>query len=198
MRNVLQVREAGWLGRSLTLLIALAVVALLPVALVVGWSVDAVGAVYQVLGIAIAGIGVPIVAPRLREAEQALDRGARRARAWVRTRRDALRRWWRRRRRVTQSWTMTADVSGTSAGASGGSANLTVTGGTAEELAALRSRVETLERAQAEHAADVQRQLAEQRVELRAHTVSVTQEGWQYILSGAACSAFGTILPLFG
>src|SRR4051812_42269777 len=96
----LRVREAGWLGRSLALLLALAFVALL-VALVVGWSLDAVGAAFQVLVIAIAAMGVPIVAPRLRQAEHAFDHwarraraGVRRARAWVRSRPDVVRRWW--------------------------------------------------------------------------------------------------------
>src|SRR3954452_17165079 len=98
MRNVLRAREVGWLGRALTLFLALAGVALL-VAWVGDWlSVDTVGDAYQVLGIAIAAMGVPIVAPRLRQAEQALDRLSRRAIAWVRARPDAVRRWWRRRR----------------------------------------------------------------------------------------------------
>ena len=73
---------------------------------------------------------------------------------------------------------------------------LTVTGGAVEELALLLSRVETLERAQEEQRAEFDRRLAAQREELRAHAVSVTQQGWQYILSGAACSAFGTFLAL--
>ena len=74
---------------------------------------------------------------------------------------------------------------------------LTVTRSTEAEIAALKHQVERLDRVHAEHATDVQRQLAEQREELRAHAVSVTQQGWQYLLWGAACSAFWTILHLF-
>ena len=189
-----RLREAGWLGRSLTLLLALAFVALL-VALAVGWSLETVGALYQVLGIAIAGMGVPIVAPRLQRAEQALNGWARGVGAWMRTRRDAVREWWRRLRRRG------GKTLATSVRASADIATMVERASVAKyetEVAALKHEVESLKEAHAEDRADFARQLAAQREELRAHTVSVTQGGWQYILSGAACSAFGTVLPLFG
>ena len=39
-----------------------------------GWSLDTVGNGYQLLGVLIAGIGIPVVAPRLMQAERTLDR----------------------------------------------------------------------------------------------------------------------------
>ena len=64
------------------------------------------------------------------------------------------------------------------------------------EITALRQEVESLKKARAEDAADFRNQLAAQREELRAHAVSVTRQGWQYIVWGATCSAFGTFLAL--
>lgn len=63
------------------------------------------------------------------------------------------------------------------------------------EITALKQEVESIKKARAEDRADFARQLAQHREELRAHTITVTQQGWQYILSGAACSALGPIPP---
>jgi hypothetical protein len=90
------------------------------------------------------------------------------------------------------------EVSGAGAIAVGGSGKLTVTRGTAEEVAILKLEVEMRQQAREDDAAAFRRELAAQRDELRAHAIAVTQQGWQYILSGAGCSAFGTFLALVG
>ncbi len=77
-----------------------------------------------------------------------------------------------------------------------GTLTLTVARSTEAEVAALRQEVDALKAAQAEDAADFKRQLAAQGEELREHAVSVTRQGWQYIVWGATCSAFGTFLAL--
>jgi hypothetical protein len=196
--------EPGWLRRSVTRLFAIVGVFLFPVAVGVGWSLDAVGGVYQVMGVLIAGIGVPVVEPWLTERERGLDGLAREAARFVQARRAAWREWLRRRRggphRVVIAPAIELSAAGGISVASGATADLTVTRPPDAEIAILKQRVasleKALEKARAEDAADFRRQLAAQREELRAHTVSVTQQGWQYILSGAACSAFGTVLAL--
>jgi predicted metal-dependent hydrolase len=151
------------------------------------------------LDVLIAGIGIPVVAPWLMQAEQALDRWARRARAWVWARPDALREWWRRRRRTGAQTVVLGraiEMSGAGRISVSGGGTGTVGRSAESEITALRQEVESLKKARAEDAADFRNQLAAQREELRAHAVSVTRQGWQYIVWGATCSAFGTFLAL--
>jgi len=55
-----------------------------------------------------------------------------------------------------------------------------------------------LEAARADDWAEFERRLATHGEELRAHTLSVTKQGWQYIVAGVGCSWFGTLLALVG
>jgi hypothetical protein len=44
--------------------------------------------------------------------------------------------------------------------------------------------------------AEFERRLATQGEDLRAHTIAITRQGWQFIVAGVACSWFGTLLAL--
>jgi hypothetical protein len=184
-------------------LFAIVGVFLFPVAVGVAWPLDVVGNAYQLLGVFIAALGVPVVEPWLMQRELELDGSAREAMRFMRARRAAWhewwREWWRRRRGGPQTATVDAAVELSAAGAiatAGGRVELTVKRTLEAEIASLKQELESLTKARAEDAADFKRQLAAQREELRAHAVSVTRQGWQYIVWGATCSAFGTFLAL--
>jgi hypothetical protein len=191
--------EPGWLRQSITRLFAIVGLFLFPGAVGVAWPLDAVGNAYQLLGVFIAALGVPVVEPWLMQRERELDGSAREAMRFMRVRRAAWREWWRRRRGGPQTATVDAAVELSAAGAiatAGGRAELTVKRTVEAEIAVLKQELESLTKARAEDAADFKRQLAAQREELETHAVRVTERGWQYIVCGAACSAFGTFLAL--
>jgi hypothetical protein len=75
---------------------------------------------------------------------------------------------------------------------------LTIKRSVEAEIVALRQVMDSPFEAVESRFEVLEAQLAAQREELRAHAESVAQEGWQYVLAGAACSAFATILALVG
>src|SRR4051812_9099294 len=62
------------------------------------WPAGKVGDAFQLGGLALAALGVPIVPGLLRRPEAALERSGRGVRDWFGARRETLRRWWARLR----------------------------------------------------------------------------------------------------
>jgi hypothetical protein len=192
-----------WIARLLLLVGALVGV----LGVVYGWPVEKLGNAYQLLGLAIAALGVPVVAPGLGRAEVAVGKAKQAGIEWIRRRGEQLKRMWARvfRRGVT------VELKGGAAAASGGGATVTVghrsvdreTIGDRQWLAflndevdALRERVRSVEQARSADAVERDRRLEGLRVELQRHALSVTREGWHYILSGAGTTAIGISLTL--
>lgn len=171
------------------------------------WPLDKVGNAFQLLGVTVAALGVPVVPPFLARVERALDRAMMAAKRWAENRREAVRAWWARLRGQTRI----ASLAGTSSGSGSMSGTLTTgrrqlnrdTVGEREWLAFLNDEVDAiwenvrrLDRERAADWAEFERRLATQHEELRAHTLAVTREGWRFIVGGVGCSWFGTLLAL--
>jgi hypothetical protein len=65
-----------------------------------------------------------------------------------------------------------------------------------DALFALAHRVDRLEREGDQVRAEFTERLRQQGVDLRAHTLAATRQGWQFIFWGLVCSGFGTALAL--
>lgn len=199
--------EGTRLLKSLGRFLIAAGVVLGALALVFGWPLDRTGNGFQLLGILIASLGVPVVPPVLARGEVVLRQTRQASGRWIARRREQLRRWWDRVRRRTHlvSASGTAHASGTMTATvtvSRGSVNRE-TIGEREWLAFLHDEVDSvwlrlrdMEESRADDRAAVDRRLADLRDELQEHTSAVTREGWRYIVGGLVCSGFGTLLSL--
>ena len=65
-----------------------------------------------------------------------------------------------------------------------------------DQMTSVYQRLELIEEGRSQDQADIVERLDAQGSELRAHTLAVTRQGWQYIVTGLACSAIGTALGM--
>jgi hypothetical protein len=177
-------------------------------AIALSWRAQIVSGGVQLLGIVIAALGVPTVGARLERlvngliaAKQRLDRW------WASQRRRLINAWARLRGRRS----VVVHVAGASAGASGGGATISVghpgvdrsTVSDRDWLAflndqvdALRSRIHDAEATRDEDRREFDQRLTGQASQLRAEMVSLTQRGWQLVLTGLSMSAIGIVIGM--
>lgn len=171
------------------------------------WPLDDVGNAFQLLGVTVAALGVPVVPPFLARIEQALSRAIAAVRRWARDQRRAIQAWWARLRGRPHF----IDLAGAAGATAGGHAHVTVTRGKVDrdtisdrdwlaflndEVDAIWERLRLLDESRQADWAEFERRLASQSEDLRAHTLTVTREGWQYVVAGVICSWYGTLLAL--
>jgi hypothetical protein len=199
--------ESRWLFWTLAGLLFATTFLLFSVSVVLSWPLAKVGNGFQLLGVTIAALGVPVIPPFLGRVESAIEHGVAVARRWLAHRRAALQAWWDRLRRRTRVVAASGGV--TTGGAVSGSVT-TERGKVDREtiserdwLAFLNDEIDalwvSLRQLRKDRAADweeFERRLATEGEDLRAHTIAVTRRGWQFILAGVACSWFGTLLAL--
>ncbi len=176
-------------------------------AIAYGWPLEKTGTAYQLLGLLIAALGVPIVDPALGQFEVAFQRARRHALKLARERRQRLRLWWARIRKRPN----VVDLEGTMSGRSSLHGDLTVTrlqvdrdtvgdrewlGFLNDEIVAIWDRVRGLEQARTEDLAKFDRQFDALAEELHEEALAITREGWHYILGGAGMSALGIGMTL--
>lgn len=196
-------RLATSVGRALLL----CGLVLLCVSVGVPLSLDAAGALFQILGIFVTALGVAVVPGWLAQAEAWLTA----QQAAVSAKRAALGaavRGWRARRRGVPH---VVNLTGSAHARGTASATVTVERGRVDRdsidtrawLAHLDDRlywlVERVDKADAreqEARAAFEKRLGEQDAALRAHTIIVATRGWQFIVAGLGCSLIGTALTL--
>ena len=180
-------------------------------ALVLGWPASTMGNVFQLIGLMIAGLGVPILSPALGRVELHAGTAKVAVARWMVTTRATLKRRLARlfRRRKDANISAPAVV-GTTSGTGGGALALTVRDNPAKvperellvrhdrEIVELRGQVDALERTQAKDRAATGHAIDALRTELQEHVLSITREGWHYIVGGASVTAVGIVVALFG
>src|SRR4051794_27088828 len=91
-------RESQWLLVTLARLFAATFYLLFWVSIGLGWPMENVGNAFQLLGVMVAALGVPVVSPFLARVEAALQAAMTEAKRWTAQRRDAIKSWWARLR----------------------------------------------------------------------------------------------------
>jgi len=200
--------ESAWLLLTLARLFGASVYLCLCVGVGLGWPLDKVGNGLQLLGIGIASLGVPVVPPFLSQIERDAALAARRARKRLVVIRSRLRDVWARltgrRKVVCASVTLTA--AGELSVAGGMDVRVRVDRAWVSDRAWLEhlddqvhhilDRLDARDRVRREEHEALDRRFDRLRGDLQTHTLTVTRQGWRFILGGAACSAAGTVLAL--
>jgi hypothetical protein len=168
-----------------------------------GWPADRVGNLFQLLGLVIAAMQIPVVSPGLARVEAgakatavAVARSC--AAAWRGIKR-ALRGWRRdtRQRRSTFA-TVVPRSTGTKVKADySGMTAMQKAERALDEVGWLRDEVRTLKATVDTDRAVAQQRVDDLRIELQEHVLSVTRAGWQFILVGAVATAAGIIVATF-
>lgn len=200
--------ESRWLLRWLGYVLAAAVAALGVFGIAFGLQAEKLGNGLQLLGLFIAALGVPILSPALRSVELRAAAAYAATAHWIATKREAIRvRLARLRGGVTFARSGTVRSSaGVRGHATGARVQPVYDDMSPRELALraldeiewLRQEVRALDERRAQDRTDVFAALAALRTELQEHVLSVTREGWRYIVSGASVTAVGIIVALFG
>ena len=203
--------ESRWLLRAIGDGLYAVCVGVAVLALVLGWPASTMGNVFQLIGLMIAGLGVPILSPALGRVELHAGTAKVAVARWMVTTRATLKRRLARlfRRRKDANISAPAVV-GTTSGTGGGALALTVRDNPAKvperellvrhdrEIVELRGQVDALERTQAKDRAATGHAIDALRTELQEHVLSITREGWHYIVGGASVTAVGIVVALFG
>lgn len=173
------------------------------------WPLTTVAGGFQLFGLALASLGIPVVPPWLVRLEHAAATMKATVDRWIVRQRERLQEWWRRLRGrpIVRSVNLAGEISG----AGGISAKATIGRPPIDrdtiserawlallddQMTSVYRRLELIEEGRSQDRADIVRRLDAQGNELRAHTLAVTRQGWQYIVSGLACSALGTALGM--
>jgi hypothetical protein len=167
------------------------------------WPADHVGNLFQLLGRVIAAMQIPVVSPGMARVEAgakatavAVARSC--AEAW-----RGIKRALRGCRRDTRQWRSTfATVGPRSTGAKiragySGMTAMQKAERALDEAGWLRDEVRTLKATVDTDRAVAQQRVDDLRVELQEHVLSVTREGWQFIVVGAVATAAGIIVATF-
>jgi hypothetical protein len=199
--------QSRWLLRALARLGTLVALLLGVIAIARGWPLDKTGNTFQLLGLLTASLGVPIMDPTLARTEAALSRTNHAARKWLSEQRARVARLWGRLRgrphavdlaaTVTSGATLHAEVSvGRRSIDRDTISDRDWLGFLSDEVDAMWKRTRALEQTRTEDLAALHRRIGELDDTLRTHALSITREGWQYILSGAGLTALGIMLTL--
>jgi hypothetical protein len=201
--------ESRWLVIALAGMFIAIGLLLLAALVVLDWPCDQVGNALQLVGLAIAALGVPVVPPWLAGVERRLAAAARKLSRWIEATAEQVRRRWDRLRGNTRVPTL----GGTATARGRASGTVTIKRGTVDRntietrewLGVMHDQVDalwaTLDHLQESTGAErrkLDERLLQQRRELQAHTLAVTRGGWHYIVGGAGCTAIGiglTLLP---
>jgi hypothetical protein len=194
--------ESRWLVRGLAALFLFVFVVVIVAWPVAGWPADTVANVCQLLGLGLAALAIPVVSPWMAHVERKADVAKAATRRRLSVARAKLRAGWARVRGVTTgSGTVHLTLHGT--GTASGSLTLDVSyGGETRDLAiralreiqALRQALEEFKTTSRE---ETERRIDALRTELQEHVLSVTREGWHYVIGGAGLTAVGIAIALF-
>jgi hypothetical protein len=200
--------ESRWLLRWLGYGLIGALVGLTGLGLAYGWPASKVGSGFQLLGLCIAALGVPVVSPWLARVEVRAAAARRATATWIGAKRRAithrLARLFRRSRDVTiHVPPITASVSmglpAVTQTARGRVSDLDareLATRALDEVRQLRARVQALEEGRDVDRAEFEQRSEALRTELQRHVVSVTLQGWHYIVGGAGVTALGIGITL--
>jgi hypothetical protein len=162
---------------------------------------EKVGNAYQLLGLFIAALAIPVLSPALARVERRIAAMREAIARWRAVVGAPLRRWWKRLLRRPPK-TVLASLRGRADGTSSMSATPTTgyTGDTRQlairaldEVQDLRQQLLAL---QSESRQETQQRMEALRTDLHAHVSSVTREGWYYVVVGAVVTAGGIVITL--
>jgi hypothetical protein len=203
--------ESRWLLRGFGRVIIAASIVVAVLGLVLGWPAATMGNAFQLLGLALAALGIPILSQALARVELRVSSAKHAIVRWILKARNRVKHLAARVLRRRRDATVHAVAAMGSASAGGDSAlAITARGdpGKADmrtllirhdrEIVELHDRVDGLERTQTKDRAAARADIDALRTELQEHVLSVTREGWHYIAGGAAITAAGIVVALFG